>query len=356
MQTGYQNDIAQVLMTMCTFAYTKEDSNSEKKIRDGIVHYLTNSGNDYATGTDWQLAWLGITGDFENLMYVAEKVNEKNVFAVVIRGTDFNDWDDIIEDIDVFWTKPFPYTYPAADNNIQTSNGSIQGLQDLLGTIGNSGLQPNGTHTIQSFLQSDDFKNKLDQQMPLQIYVTGHSLGGALASAFTSWIIAALDTLNGPDFPYKTSIQTYTFASPSLGNQGYADYYNGQPANKSVSFEGYNVYNRQDLVPYFCAGLSNTPSAGLPFDFSFSLEIAAAIAVFMQTIPAYVNVGVPQELDNQNAYPPGWNSNEEITDFGQLQVWMDFEHACNTYLTLLGAPTVPDSTSKTIGAALAKGM
>jgi hypothetical protein len=67
------------------------------------------------------------------------------------------------------------------------------------------------------------------------IYVTGHSLGGAIATQ------AALDLAN--IFPEKTII-LYTFASPKVGFTSFVDLFNNKLGNDS-----HRVYLEGDIVP-----------------------------------------------------------------------------------------------------------
>jgi triacylglycerol lipase len=66
------------------------------------------------------------------------------------------------------------------------------------------------------------------------LFVTGHSLGGALAT------LAALDV--AVNSPFNAPV-VYTFASPRVGDGAFADAYNGKVASS------WRVLNTYDLVP-----------------------------------------------------------------------------------------------------------
>ena len=74
-----------------------------------------------------------------------------------------------------------------------------------------------------------------DRNYKNTIYVTGHSLGAAIAT------LAALDLKNF--FPEKTVI-VYTFASPRMGDRKFAEIFNSEINNKTQ-----RVYIKGDLVP-----------------------------------------------------------------------------------------------------------
>lgn len=130
--------------------------------------------------------------------------------AVVFRGTQIDSLADILIDLD--W-KLVPY-----------EDGKDIGL---------------GTEDVQVFrgfrralLESSDDPRKCDDrkireilwdrlsQLPsgTRLYVTGHSLGGALASLFT---YATLATLGKADRPYRI-VGLFTFGSPAVGNEPFA--------------------------------------------------------------------------------------------------------------------------------------
>ena len=65
----------------------------------------------------------------------------------------------------------------------------------------------------------DDIRTAIESLDPPRVFVTGHSLGGALAT------LAALDlAVERP----STQITIYNFGCPRLGDRGYVGYYNGK--------------------------------------------------------------------------------------------------------------------------------
>ena len=74
--------------------------------------------------------------------------------------------------------------------------------------------------------------------MLLQILVTGHSLGGALATLAAYDISRAMEWVSKP-----TKVICYTFGAPRVGNHAFAHTY-----NKMVS-ETWNIVNDQVQLP-----------------------------------------------------------------------------------------------------------
>ncbi len=79
----------------------------------------------------------------------------------------------------------------------------------------------------------DEIETALEQcQSDAQVYVTGHSLGGALATLATLHIKIATD--------FKSPI-LYAFANPRVGNRDFASHFN--------NIECYRIANSEDIVP-----------------------------------------------------------------------------------------------------------
>ena len=90
-------------------------------------------------------------------------------------------------------------------------------------------------------LRDDALKALTEVDRIESLYITGHSLGGALST------LATTDVMAHRQFP---SVQHYNFASPRVGNRVFADAYNCNGART------FRVVNTSDLVP-------QTPSANL---------------------------------------------------------------------------------------------
>jgi len=71
----------------------------------------------------------------------------------------------------------------------------------------------------------------------VRVYVTGHSLGGALAT------LAAYDIQGACDYKDKLDLSCYTFGAPRTGNHAFAYDYNDKVPDT------WNVINDQDTVP-----------------------------------------------------------------------------------------------------------
>jgi hypothetical protein len=343
---GYDLTESQEMMTLSAIAYAAEDSNNYQQIQQAIEQELAASS---VLGGNFQLVWLGISPDWANLMYVARDSRETARFAVVVRGTDWNFLTDWKDDFDVLKTHDWPTANPP-NPSIYVARGAWDGLQALLATTSNLfNMTPPAivlpTPMVTLFM-AESLWNTYDTD--IDIYVTGHSLGGAMATVVGLWLADTASTWVLR--PNKVNFKTYTFASPTVGNQDFANYYNGQTANSQVQWQAFRVYNDQDAVPFGYGNLANLPENGIPLEFFFGLELVGAIGVIQTALTdakvSYVQVestsnGTAVGLNNNppsSKWPP--NCTNPAADWTDYACWVGYEHDHNTYLFLLGAPAV----------------
>lgn len=345
-QRGYDLNESREMMTLSAIAYAAEDTKDYGEIRKAIVNEL---GASSELGGSFQLVWLGITPDWANLMYVARDIRETARFAVVVRGTDWNFLTDWKEDFCVLETHDWPTASPP-NPSIYVADGAWCGLQALLATTSNIfTMTPPPIAlptTMELFFLGEALGSTYDTD--IDIYVTGHSLGGAMATVVGLWLA---DTASKWVLrPNKVSFKTYTYASPTVGNQDFADYYNGQTANPQVQWQAFRVYNDQDAIPYAYADLKDLPENGIPLTFLFGLALAGTAGGINATLEdykvSYVQVestsnGTALGLSNKPPSPKcPPHCNNPAGDPTDYACWVSYEHCPNTYLFLLGASTL----------------
>lgn len=139
---------------------------------------------------------------------------QNSEILVVFRGTKtFMEW---FKDAD---TRLVPYHLGDADNNF----GSV--------TAGFGGIYMNLQTQIHDILH-----NKLTHHSNTQVFVTGHSLGGALAT------LAIPDILKNSPFTDPKRITLYTFASPRCGNREFATKF------EATKVQHWRIANTEDIV------------------------------------------------------------------------------------------------------------
>ena len=195
---------------------------------------------------------------------------------VALRGTATTTewWDDFQWDV-------VPFTQVPNGGNV------AQGFHDIYNTFGTmTPGQQQGTRASATFAAdvaeaaTEGLAAEVDPGS-LPVVVTGHSLGGALATM----LVADL-TANTPLKP-----QAWTFASPNVGDAAFAARYG------ALTTVSWRIYNQADIVPYFPADI----------------------------------------FDHYQPVTTGY----AINSFGKAKWNLGCAHALNTYLHVLSPATVP---------------
>jgi triacylglycerol lipase len=155
------------------------------------------------------------------------------------------------------------------------------------------------------------------------VFVTGHSLGGALTTVLAPWLVDQLSQSNG-----KNTVIPYTYAAPTAGNATFANFYTG------LFKSSYRYHNTIDIVPKAWAellsikSLYSSPGPTCPWELKDTIDLALDWAKAAKVSYSQPN-GAGESL-------PGVPS--PTSDF--FAQALD-QHDHNYYLKLLGAPTVP---------------
>ena len=169
----------------------------------------------------WKCLWGPVQNDDDaNLAFVAGYFPDPNAapesIFVTIRGTDIDVGDisgilwQIREDLDAADPQPMPW---ALNDPARIASGTLDGLATIQGLA--DFTQPPDQETLAQFLTTF-FANP--ENANVTTVVTGHSLGGCLATIVAMWIARSLPN-------YRGTIQPITFAAPTAGNSGFAKYY-----------------------------------------------------------------------------------------------------------------------------------
>ncbi len=307
---GYDQIEAGVMMTLSALCYVAEGNTNALQIRDSINIQLSDS--NYATGGHWKVCWgPGISPTGSNLIYMAVDTTADSLkYAICVRGTVFN-FANIVEDIEVWDMEKWPYS----GGGDSIALGSFKGLDTLLATT-----DPLTSQSLQAYLNT---LNAPKQKM----FVTGHSLGGAMATLVTKWFLDV-------GFTSKFKLETYSFAAPTVGNISFVHSYHSQML--SVNGESHRCVNNKDVVPYAWAGLPNIITENIPT--TVPPLVAAVIQTaydYLKDSVVYKHVETKQSLGSFDPVNCG-ATGEDSTYF----CWVGFEHSSATYLRLLGADTI----------------
>jgi hypothetical protein len=321
----------QVMMTLsgvAGFGATERPSGEtvevqEKRIFKGIETQLADS--TLATGGIWQIVWLGMTRDRANLAYIAQTVTAVGVnpyYAVVFRGTAFSMSIDVAEDMKVSVLLPFE----AAGPNGKISQGSMRAFTEIMSAV----CHPTVTPVPQ--LQGTSMVKALQLLVaaalaPPTLYVTGHSLGGAMATTLGLYFAKV------PWGRPLAGIRAYTFAAPTAGDAGFASAFDAAFPTAVC------VWNKYDAVPNAWWNLVNG-NTGVDH---FYPTPGPAANLEVKELVKKINATAAPGYTQPKAQAP-LNSNYGVYDSGHVSSTTDdwlaqvaFQHDNNTYLGLLGA-------------------
>lgn len=336
--------IPQVMMTLAQLAVTagaKRPSQEtleqhQKRIYNGINAQLSNV--DLATNAEWQAVWVGLTEDRANLAYIAQNTSQ-NAFAVCLRGTQVDSILDQLEDLDVGAVVPFT-AGPSHSGSIFISRGSAGAFTDVTNAV----YIPASTNLLQALVE-------LLGDAPPQptLYITGHSLGGAMATTVALYL-AAQNWANQPTFG------VYTFAAPTAGLQSFADCFDSVFGSVSQRY-----YNAWDVVPtawgnssmkdmqnsFYPSILTNPPGPGPAQDKVVNDLLSIFINgpganVYVQTNQKQGSVVLNSDYSAMGAtdFGPGsYNTSSLVPTMAGFMGQVGFQH--NNYLAFLGAPQIP---------------
>jgi hypothetical protein len=323
MPKSYDTATAELAMTLSTLAYVDENRIASQQEMISEI----NAGLDAAGYKSWQVAWgPALNADRSNLAYAARN-SETGQLAVSVRGSDFSFWLNWLQNLAVLRLVPYDQFVPTASKTAQIASGTAVGLRQVLG-------MQDGTKSLETFLTA------APEGTP--ILITGHSLGGCLASALAPCVANWL----GSTF----SLFVYTIAAPSPGNDDFASYYNALFTAQSGHSTAFRFFNSLDVVPNAWASL-NTVETYYPPLVSCPPNIKTIIGRAENAVSGKYRqlgglaVGSAIELPGKIITPFGaQRGGMELNAFeNALFLWEAAQqHACTTYQALLQTPlTVP---------------
>ncbi|HEX8720130.1 MAG TPA: hypothetical protein VF736_05775 [Pyrinomonadaceae bacterium] len=199
---------------------------------------------------DWQLVWGPYVYKFpliarfrDNTFYVVRNTQDPSRYAVAIAGTNPCElWDWVLEDFMVGHMTHWAYGH--APSAAKISAAAALSLSILQNAVPCPGLPGAGLH-LKDFLR----EAVAGSGGGVSVAVTGHSLGGEMASTAALWLA---DTQGGQavrsevwDPDGKATVSACCFAGPTAGNRHWAAYYDSRLGERTC-----RVWNSMDIVPH----------------------------------------------------------------------------------------------------------
>jgi hypothetical protein len=325
MPNSYDTATVELAMTLSTLAYVEENRiASQQQMIDEI-----NAGLDAAGYASWRVAWgPAFNADRSNMLYAAQN-SETGALAVSIRGSDFSFWLNWLQNLAVIRLVPYDEFVPTAGKTAQIAVGTAVGLRQILGAR-------DGTKSLETFLTEAPQRGK-------PILITGHSLGGCLASVLAPCVANWTGSASG--------VSVYTIAAPSPGNEDFAAYYNSLFTDQSGHSTAFRFFNSLDVVPNAWASLDTVKSYYPPLilcppNIGRIVDRAEEAVGGKYRQLGDLAVGSAIELSGAIITPLAMNRGRlEVNAFeNALFLWEAAQqHACTTYQALLQTPlTVPE--------------
>jgi triacylglycerol lipase len=293
---------AQLAITLSAISYLGQlNTNTER-------FTLMNAAMAATVQNGWGIVW-GPATQGEDLVYVAS--NNAGQYAVVVRGTLFDRIEDVIQDKTVATQEPLPFTAPSF-SGAQVSKGVVQVWTNIDNMV--SSVPGSGTGSLLSFLQGLSGSPSL--------LVTGHSLGGQMATVLAAWFQSALSNVSG--------VLPVTFAAPTAGNTAFASAFDTVFASAGAM----RYFNALDVVPrlWTTDGLESIkslypggPQCGLVCKTAVDRTLNALQKADLTYTQPAANTSLPGQL-----YSTGW--------VGAFESEVNDQHRALYYMYLLGIP------------------
>lgn len=331
----------QVMMTLAALAYTDETTTpgetlaqQEQRILGDLNTSTVHGLGQVPTTRAWTAIWVGLSGDPQrsNMAYIARSTAQPDVVAVCIRGSDVGLFLDALQDFDVSLMVPFPHGGHVA-----------QGAWDAFTRVTQAVYVPGGSAGLEGTTLLQALQRLVGGASPgttTTIHVTGHSLGGAIATTVGLHLRAQA-------WSRPVRFQVHTFAAPTAGDGEFARAFDAAfPGTSPSADSSWRVYNAYDVVPNAWETLDTVVTTfyptppGPPATIEVRLIVLGLEAItsgnrYVQ--PGAAGSGNAVELNHDyRLYDPGDVAATTSAFLGQFA----YQHGGNTYLQLLGAPLV----------------
>jgi hypothetical protein len=201
-----------------------------------------------ASWTGWDGSIFGGSEELFGLLFQSTLPGAWKTFIFAFRGTDSD--MDAYEDAFFDTTAFSPYK-----GSVSPTPWVSSGFYDIYDLIGGS---------MKQSMRQQLFA-LLAQHQPRRMYVTGHSLGGALSQLFTLDVAVSAPELWAANM---------NFASPMVGTADWKTAYESQPAQKDPARRSIRVFNYWDYAPSVPPSALNYTHVGAPFRTAFYVKDA----------------------------------------------------------------------------------
>lgn len=303
---------------------------------------------DLATKGNWELIWYGYHDMKSVEVMIVKHKYLPNTYAIVPKGQKQNNVFSLYQGIYVFGHENFTWL-PYGQKPLKIASGAHQVAETMIDLRADAPIFGIQSGTIEAMVKS--MAANWDRSGDLNIYVAGHSLGGANASLLGTYVHTILSQIqNVPD--KKVNLKIYNYAGPNLFEQDFVDYYNGLKKDQHINVTEKAVLIYKDIVSNYFPYNFKQMSVDYNYSTVFGYAVKAAVASFNAALDLsgekYVPIGSAYdgsrimlvnrqdpkrfEVTNEVSGPTDWVNNYL------------YNHLPNNYLVSVGAPEVPHLT------------
>ena len=315
-------------------------------LRDTISAYLERP--DLETKGEWELVWFdqgsNRVKDRSSVCIVKHKKLE-NTLAIVSKGINLFSITEWANAFNIFQTSKHPYL-PKGENAFISKGlkNVLNAFQDLKSS---NDLIPNVELSAFEYLNLY-CKNHMGEKV--NIYLTGHSMGGVVSTCIAPKVISILEK----NANFGSNLSVWTYAEPSLYNEGFVEYFKSLFNHKNINFSYKRIFLPKDPFPTQCAWKLDRPSEiNYPMSFSVSskLELSFRLSKTMLKFRKISYQSIGKEGDNFVYKIPKnvvdkvhFGVPEVINTLADLAKYTAWHHSTDSYILSLGAKCVPLET------------
>jgi triacylglycerol lipase len=286
--------------------------------------------NRYMPG--WQVTWASTELGGNHCLVATDGIT----YGIAIRGSliefswaAFQNW--IYQDLNIVSIKSWEFT--SDSSNAKIGEGSWDGWQNLMKmTDKKTGI------TLLAYLEKNTGRDT-------PLLITGHSLGGNLATVYASWLSQHFSNNKQP----RDSINVITFAAPAAGNDLFARDFD-KKFSRSLRYE-----NSNDIVPKFPCSNRITALADLYTKTPLASEITVGyknMTVSLSRVFSLLNIGLGiVEFTNGNSAYMQTNGDGTVINVplsganksNTIESWLreaGYHHGIARYAAALNVPVV----------------
>ncbi|MEW6734317.1 MAG: hypothetical protein AB1489_23530 [Acidobacteriota bacterium] len=261
---------------------------------------------------------------YDNVLFIAQSTSNPNTYTVSTSGTNpysISDW--LFEDFLVATQLPWPYGSPPPSLKPKISLSAGLGLTIL------ENLKPCANLPGAGILPMQYLSNAVQKagSNSVNVYVTGHSLGGALSSVMALWLA---DTKAQWDAKNQATVNAYCYAGPTAGNGDFASYF-----DQRIGSNTQRIWNSLDIVPHAWA-LSDLKQ--IPTLYQPQIQPEQWI---VDTVKGIVDLLTALRSNYQQINPSQQPLPGKVnTKYSNFLEQAGYQHV-QAYLDLLGIPSMP---------------